>query len=172
MPLICDEGCDVPIGAGGALRDALLEWLPLSRTDLAVYEGGLFADEPAGALALLLRPPTIWSLEDAVVVDGLFTRTERFDADRFDAIRQLTRRCVQSEHLERVRRAVARFERKLPVEGLPHASAIVDAGCAVIATDDNSCAELAAQQLARYTSSAFVARAMVLPASPKVTAMC
>ena len=135
-------------------RAALLEWLPLSRTDLAVFEGGLFADDPAGALALLVRPPTIWSFEDAVVVDGLFPRRERFEPERFDAIASLAGRCVGDDHLARVRRAVARIERQLPVDGLPCASATVAAGCAVIAADDDRCTELAAQQLARYASSA------------------
>ncbi len=159
MPLICDEGCDVRIAAGGEVRESLLEWLPLSRVDLAAYEGGLFAADPAGALTLLLRPPTIWSLEDAVAVDGMFPRTDRFDPARFDAILQLARRCVRSEHLARVRRAVAKIERQLPVEGLPRASAIAAAGCVVVATDEDRCAALAAQQLARFASSAFVARA-------------
>jgi hypothetical protein len=158
MPLICDEGCDVRIVAGSALRDALLEWLPLSRVDLAVYEGGLFEADPASALALLLRPPTIWSLEDAVVVDGMFPRTERFDAAQFDAILQLARRCVQNEHRARVRRAAAKIEGRPPVVGLPRASAIVAAGCAVIATDDERCTELGALQLARFASSALVGR--------------
>jgi hypothetical protein len=159
-PLICDEGCQVRIGCiaiAGAAGSAILEWLPLSRTDLAVCEGGLFQNDPAGALALLVRPPTIWSRDDALIADSLFSRVSGFEPARFDALVQLARRCVRNEHLARVRRAVARIGRQIPVEGLPCSSATVAAGCAVIARDDARCAELAARCLARYASSALVA---------------
>jgi hypothetical protein len=159
--IIADGGCDVLVGGAvvtGAVRMALIEWLPLSRTDLAVHEGGLFRDVPANALTLLVRPPTIWSIDEAVIADSLFPRGPLFEPRRFDALERLARGCLVSEHLARVRNAAAKIEIQLPIEGLPLASATVAAGCAVIADDDDWCAAIAARQLARYAMSARVAR--------------
>ena len=47
---------------------------------------------------------------------------------------------------------------QLPVDGLPVASATVAAACSVIEVDDAWCTAIAAQQLARYATSALVAR--------------
>jgi hypothetical protein len=158
--MIADEGCNVLIGgvvATGAVRIAILEWLPLSCTDLAVYEGGLFRDLPANALALLVRPPTIWSIDEAVIADDLFPRRPRFEPARFDALERYARGCLGSEHLARLRDAAAKIGTQLPVERLPLASSTVAAGCAVIAGYDDWCAAIAARQLARYATSARVA---------------
>ena len=70
--LVGDSGCDIRLGRAGvdgAERVALLAWLPLTDRELAVYEGGLFEDAPAHAVALLVRPPTIWSLAEAVAAE-------------------------------------------------------------------------------------------------------
>ena len=67
--LVGDGGCDVRLGRGGVgarERAALLEWLPLTDRELAVYEGGLFEDAPTHAIALLVRPPTIWAFDEAI----------------------------------------------------------------------------------------------------------
>jgi len=159
--LITDGGCDVRIGDSvvtGAVRAALLDWVPLSGNELAVYEGGLFREAPAHALSLLLRPPTIWSLAEALIADRVLPRGLRFEPARFDALEQHARGHVRSEHLARLREAAARVERQLPVERFPCASATVAAGCAVITRDDERCAAIAAQQLARYATSALIDR--------------
>jgi hypothetical protein len=159
--LIADSGCDVLVDGTvvtGAVRTAILEWLPLSRTDLAVYEGGLFRRAPANALTLLVRPPTIWSIEEAVIADGLFPGGPRFDPSGFDALERYARGRLGTEHLARLRDAVRKIGKQLPVEGLPLASGTVAAGCAVIAADDEWSAAIAARQLARYATSARVAR--------------
>jgi hypothetical protein len=159
--MIADGGCDVVIGGAvvtGAVRMALLEWLPLSRDDLAVYEGGLFRDVPANALTLLVRPPTIWSIDEAVVAGRLFPGGPRFEPGRFDALERYACGCLGTEHLARLRDAVAKIEMQLPLEGLPVASATVAAGCAVIADDHDWCEAITARQLVRYATSARVAR--------------
>jgi len=158
--MIADGGCDVLISGAivtGAARVALLEWLPLSHTDLAVYEGGLFRECPANALTLLVRPPTIWSTDEAVIAEGLFPRSPEFEPARFEALEQHAHGRLEREHLARLRDAVAKIEAQLPVEGLPLASATVAAGCSVIADDDERCAAIAARQLVRYATSALVA---------------
>ena len=75
-----------------AARKALLHWLPLSQPELALFDGGLFADDPAGAIALLVRPPTIWPLEEAVRAERRFRRGPRFEPERFEATRALCTR--------------------------------------------------------------------------------
>ena len=70
------------------------------------------------------------------------------------------RRRLRDEQLIVLRAAVSRIEAQLPLDVFPVASAIVAAGCAVIAADDESCAAIAARQLARYAASTLVARAV------------
>ena len=159
--LITDGGCDVRISDAvvtGAVRVALLDWVPLSGDDLAVYEAGLFGEAPANALTLLLRPPTIWSIEEALIADGLFPRGRRFEPARFDALERYARGLLGSEHLARLRDAAARVGQRLPVERFPGASITVAAGCDVVARDDEWCASIAAQQLARFATSALIDR--------------
>ena len=157
--LVGDGGCDVRLGSaavGTAERAALLEWLPLTERELAVYEGGLFEDAPARAMALLLRPPTIWPLEEALLAEQQFPRGTRFRPDRFAAIEHYAYERIRAEHLIRLRRAVARIAEQLPVAALPAASATVASGCALIAADDARGRAVVARQLARYASSALV----------------
>jgi hypothetical protein len=173
--MIADGGCDVLIGGAvvtGAVRMALIEWLPLSRDDLAVYEGGLFRDVPAKALTLLVRPPTIWSIDEAAIADSLFPRGPRFEPGRFDALERYACRRLGGEHLARLRDAAAKIEMQLPIEGLPVASATVAAGCAVIANDDDWSEAIAARQLARYATSARVAREARVHRRSKVIYAC
>ena len=155
--LVVDSGCDVRVGRvplGAAARAGLLRWLPLSRLELALCDGGLFADEPARAIALLVRPPTIWTAADAVAIVRRFPHSPRFDPERFAAIEACAGSLVGSEHRGRVRAAVSRIDAQLPVGGHPVASRIVAAGCAAVAGDDDRCTAVAARQLARYASSA------------------
>ncbi len=159
--LIVDGGCDVRIGRSAVtdpVRAVLLEWLPLSRIDLAVYEGGLFRRAPANALSLLVRPPTIWSIDEAVFADRLFARGPRFAPERFDAVERHAHSRLRNEQLANLRAAARRIQMQLPVDGLPVASATVAAACSVIEVDDAWCTAIAAQQLARYATSALVAR--------------
>jgi len=156
---VTDGGCMVRIGGvpvTGELRLALLQWLPLAGSELAVYEGGLFRDAPARAITLLIRPPTIWPAAEAVAAERLHPRGPRFEPERFHALEQHALGRVRSTHLERLRDAVARIERRLPVAGFPVASSTVAAGCAVLAADDEWCTALAARQLARYAASCAV----------------
>jgi len=169
-PLVVDDGCDVRLRGGhhaDGVRVALLEWLPLTRGELAAIEGGRALDAPQ-ALAVLVRPATIWATVEAVVaarlVDGeSMTRRERHDTLVAYAFTQ-----VGEEHRDRVRHSAARFARQLPLEGLPDASAMLAAGCEAVASDDDACSAVAATQLARYALSAFVARSR-MEAAPTMT---
>lgn len=157
--LVGDGGCDVRLGraaVGPTERAALLEWLPLTERELAVYDGGLFEDAPPRAIALLLRPPTIWPLAEALLAERQFPRGTRFRPDRFAAIEHYAYERMGTEHLIRLRCAVARIAAQLPVLSLPAASATVASGCALITADDARGRAVVARLLARYASSALV----------------
>ena len=161
-PLVGDAGCDVHLGSvevEAAERAALLSWLPITNRDLAVYEGGLFEGTPAHAIALLVRPPTIWSLDEALLVEQLIPRGRHFAPDRFVAIERHACSRTGVEHVARLRRVVARIAAQLPDAALPVARATVAAGSALVAADDAWARWAAARQLARYASSEVVAAA-------------
>ncbi len=161
-PLVGDGGCDVRLGrtaVGPTERAALLAWLPIAHRDLALYEGGLFEDAPAHAIALLMRPPAIWSLDEALRAERLFPRGRRFDPRRFAAIERHAYGQMAVEHESRLREATARAAAQLPVDALPTASASVAAGCALVSADAGRARAVVARLLARYASSALVAAA-------------
>ena len=160
VSLVVDNGCDVRVGRvwlGPAARNGLLHWLPLSQLELVLFDSGLFVDEPAGAIALLVRPPTIWAVADAVDAERLFPRGRQFEPERFVAIESQARRLVGPEHRQRLRAGVRRIEDQLPVGGHTVASGVIASGCAAISADDDRCTTVAARQLARYASSTWVA---------------
>ncbi len=159
--IVVDEGCDVeigPIGADSRTRGALLEWLRVAPDELAVYEGGLFRHAPAAALTLLLRPPTIWSIEDALTARACVPAGLEFTPGRFAALERAAGERVGRTHVARLREAVDRIERQLPIAEFPTASRTIAAGCTTLARDDRWCGALAARQLARYASSVLVRR--------------
>lgn len=159
--LVADGGCEIGIDGvpvTGALRLALLRWLPLSRVDLVVIESGLWRNTPANALTLLIRPPTIWPAAEALTAARLFPCGSRFEPERFLALERHARGRVRESHLSLLRVAAERIERQLPAAGLPVASSIVAAGCAVLLADDEWGTAIAARQLARYATSERVTR--------------
>lgn len=154
--IVVDSGCDVRIGRisiGPVARDALLHWLPLSQLELTLLDSGLFADDPAGAIALLLRPPTIWPREDALRARMLFPFEAGFDPDVFAAVEACAVPRVGRAHIVQLHAAVRRIEGQLPARGQPTASATIAAGCAALAADGERSRAVVARQLARYASS-------------------
>ena len=158
---VTGSGCEVEIGGvpvTGELRLALLRWLPLAGSELAVYEGGLFRDAPVKALTLLIRPPTIWPAAEAVAAARLFPAARGSSpsgSPHSSGMRVVASGRRTSRGCETPPR---RIEAQLPAAGLPVASAVVAAGCAVLTADDEWCAAIAARQLARYATSEWVAR--------------
>lgn len=143
-PLAVDNGCAVQIGEvwiAGSDALELLEWLPLPTADLATIERGSFEREPLAGVALLMRPPTIWSFDEASGFDSLCT--------------------VDESRLRATRRAICLIEAQLPVCGFPRANAVVARDCGLVASDDGWCGKLARVQLARYRASAAVSPAVV-----------
>jgi len=147
--LVVDHGCGVR--AGHARLEpptvlALLAWLPLTDADLVPVEADHDRLDPLGALALILRPPTIWSTLEALAV-----RECPPDLQRAGAL-------VTSLHRRRLLRVAGRTEAQLPLPGLPRASELVAEGCAIVARDQAACADAAAAQLVRYATSDLIRR--------------
>jgi len=147
--LVVDHGCDVR--AGHARLEpptvlALLAWLPLTDADLAPVEADHDRLDPIGALALILRPPTIWSPLEALAV-----RECPRDLQCGSAL-------VTSLHRRRLLRAAGRIEAQLPLPGLSRASELVAEGCAIVVHDPAACADAAAAQLVRYATSNLIRR--------------
>ncbi len=94
----------------------------------AELEDGALAGSPGAALALALSPPAVWSYEEVLAVDGS---------------------SVTGQHVARVRTQANRLRRRLPFEGLPHASATLLHGCDLVA-DDDAAAAVAALLLEAY----------------------
>ena len=92
---------------------------------------------PVHALAAVVRPPTIWTTEEALAATA--------------------RVLLGDEHRRRLCGAAKRLGRQLPVAGFPEASAAIARGCAAVAADDDAVAAVARAVLARYAASAFVA---------------
>ncbi len=162
QPLVIDDGCDVRLRRGDhadPVRVALLEWLPVARAELAVYENGRSADTTVLSVASLVRPPTIWSTGEAVAAARLLERECPIERGQFAWLVRHAHARLRSAHLARVRESVARIAGQLPVDGLSRASATVASGCVMIESDDDACASVATIQLARYSLSEVVARA-------------
>jgi len=148
--LVVDHGCDVRIGPARLEPEvalALLEWLPLAHDDIAFLERRRPVD-PVAALALVLRPPTIWAPVDALAARAHIrdrAALERHAADRVSAL-----------HVRRLRRAARRIDAQLPLPGLPRASRLVTAGSAAVIDGEVACAKAAAGQLVRYATSELI----------------
>jgi hypothetical protein len=158
--IVVDDGCDVRIGSvrvGAVARAALLHWLPLSHAELDLVDDGSFTDDPADAIACLLRPPTIWPLDDAVRARMLFRLDDLLDATRSAAIESYALSRIDRAHLGGLREAVRRIEGQLPVPEAPAATATIAAGCATLATDGERRRSVVARQLVRYAASGIVA---------------
>ncbi len=142
----------------GLVRVALLEWLPLSSAELARYGPGRIEEPVLSCLAALVRPPTIWPLEEAIAAARLLGRGGPLERVPFAWLAEHARGRVDRVHLTRVRRRGARIATQLPLAELPRASVAVELACALIEADDEACASVAALALARYSLSQVVAR--------------
>ena len=158
--LVGDGGCDVRLGraaVGPTERAALLEWLPLTERELAVYDGGLFEDAPASCDRAPAASADDLAARRRRCSPSGSSRGERASGPTASPRSSTTRTSGSgTEHLIRLRCAVARIAAQLPVLSLPAASATVASGCALITADDARGRAVVARLLARYASSALV----------------
>jgi hypothetical protein len=135
-----------------AVRVAILERIPLAHATVAGFERGLHADLPANALTLIVPPPSIWSIDEAVEAAAACPGGRRFEPARFDALERHAGGRVTEAHVSRLRAAALRIAVQLPVEGLPVAGATLAAACTVISEEEGWCTAIAARHLALYAS--------------------
>ncbi len=140
------------------MRVALLDWLPLSLAEFAQDDEGHDEKPAAFRLAALVRPPTIWSLDDAADAALLFGRERPLERVPFAWLVAYALSRVEETHLRRVRARVARIVGELARPELAAAVSSVAHGCALIEHDGEACAAAAALALARYALSEVVAR--------------
>ncbi len=141
----------------GAVRVTLLENRPLPPEVLTPLEGGALRHLPTQALALLVAPPAVWSIDEAVTTLTLFPRRGGLDAAWFETVERHAASCVGTEHVARLRAACRRVARQFPMAGLPRASEIAAAGCSAILTDNVQAKSVCALLLTVYVASPMVA---------------
>jgi hypothetical protein len=131
-----------------AVRGAISERRPVPRGLVTALEDGALSRSPCAALALVLAPPLVWTLDDAALVAraGGGTRNAPF----FDVAEDLARERVQEWHVERVQWLADRLAGQLPVAGLPRASQILADACRRVGGDDATAGAVAAVLLAAY----------------------
>ncbi len=156
-PLVVDSGCDLRRDMGcrdERVRGALLDWLPLSPAEVRPHADDCEEQPSLIDLGTLVRPPTIWPLEEAAGAARMFGR----ERAPFAWLVAHARSRVEDVHLLRVRGRAAWIARQVSAgEVLPAASAF-SAWCALIDHDEEACAAVAAVALARYALSEVVAR--------------
>jgi hypothetical protein len=148
----------------GALRAAVAErGPPPSRLFEAVERSPVAVDEPLEALALALRPASIWSIVEAVNAAEDATARAGGAGDVDVLLDEAARERLGPEHVERVR-ALSRFlAAGLPAPRFPRASAVLAEACALVEADVEAAADVAAAALGIYiaylTLDAVLARA-------------
>jgi hypothetical protein len=152
---VCAEVGDADAAAdalvAGALRAAVAERSPRSSELFAAVERSPIAvDEPLEALALALRPASIWSIVEAVTAAEHATARAGGAGDVDVLLDEAARERLGPEHVERVR-ALSRFLAvQLPAPGFPRASAVLAEACALVEADVEAAADVAAAALGIY----------------------
>jgi len=166
--LVADGGSEPLIWRAvvcGAVGVAILERCPSPTMAFLPYEGGFHQDVPANALTLAIQPPSVWSIDEAVVAASLHPkRSKDFDPDWFDATADYGARSMRDGHRLRFRSAVGRIEAQLPIVGLPNATQLVRDGCVVLLGDDGWCNAIGGRLLALYADSPLVERELAAQA--------
>lgn len=158
--MLADGGSEIPIEralVAGAVRMAIVDHLPPPRDMLGTLEGGAVRSHPADALAILVWPGSIWSIDEAVCATRFVPADLDFE-QRMVSLERHTPGWVGPEHMDRLRSAASRLRAHLPVDGLPRASATTTEGCEEVRCDDGVCAAIAARLLALYATSPGVGR--------------
>jgi hypothetical protein len=132
-----------------AVRGAISERRPASRDLLAMLEPMPLPKSPCGVLGMVLTPPLIWDRDDAIVVARITGSPH--DPQRFLATaHELGNARVEEWHVGRVRELAERVEDELPIEQLPRASALLEAGCCETREEQDAAVGLAGFLLASY----------------------
>ena len=137
---------------------ALLAWLPLSLAELVQDEDGRDAKPSAFRLAALVRPPTVWPLDEAADAARTFGSARPLARAPWAWLVAHARSRVDDVHLARVRGRAARIASQLAGPELAPGASAIAARCALIEHDEEALATVAAVALGRYALSEVVAR--------------
>lgn len=143
----------------GALRAAVAERQPTPPNLLEPFEDGRLHRSPLAALALVLPPQFVWSIDEAraaeTAADG-----RRKARQRHDALERVAHALATWEHVCRIRLLAARLSAELPSCGLPGAARVLGDACNRVATDDDNARAGAAGLLITYAERLTAAAAV------------
>jgi hypothetical protein len=136
----------------GAVLAAVAEYEPPDHELLSLLEedGG---DEPWEALALLLEPGDLWSIVESFEADeAIAALDDTLDDDAYEerwneTLEAAAARLGDGWHDERLRALVARIQERLPFDGYPEASQVLEAACRAFDADTTVRRRLAAALL-------------------------
>jgi len=111
-----DPGVAETTLVASAVRGAVADRHPCPRGMIEALEAGELKSSPGAALAFAIKPDTVWSYEE-VLVGGVVTE----------------------EHVARLRMQLEGLERRLPIDGLPRASATLLEGCRLMVDESLVC---------------------------------
>jgi len=126
---ICGDGGAVAERAlvASAVRGTIADRILPPRGLYEVIEKEL-RDSPGQALALLIRPSLVWSLEDATAAAEAAMRQTDHSGLWFEAVDDVARGRLERGHERRVRMLAGRVAAQLPIARLPRATSLVERG--------------------------------------------
>jgi hypothetical protein len=132
-----------------AVRGAISERRPPHRRLLSLLDAMPTPMSACGVLGVVLAPPLVWDRDDAILLADAAGSPE--DPQRFLALaHRLGNGRVEEWHVGRVRELAGRLGDELPIDGLPRASALLEAGCLETGEDEDAAVGLAGFLLASY----------------------
>lgn len=132
----------------GALDVAIAERQPVPRDLLAVIESDRL--RPAWALAIVLPPQCIWSLDEARAASAAAEGRDPAAATR--AVCEVATALGLEAHAARVRGLASNVAAELPVDGYPRASRVLVRGCDRVAQNLPFAREVLALTLSAYVT--------------------
>jgi hypothetical protein len=118
----------------GALRIAIAERQRTPHDVLKQLENGRLEHSPYAALAVVVPPSFVWSVDEAHAA-AVVRDAHRRPRARFNAVEEVAYALMTFGHVHRTRGLVATLARELPVPELPTASRVVAAAAERVAQD-------------------------------------
>ena len=133
----------------GALRAGIAERQPTPAEVVELLEGGRLRRSPLAALALVIPPPYVWSVDEASGACAAMQGRRR-SRKRMDVVESVAYALMSFEHVRRVRSLCARVAGELPFAGLPRSSLLLRGACADVRREAPAARAAAAALLIAY----------------------
>lgn len=154
--------------AASAVRGSIVDrLLPPRRVLEHVEHEPQVVSTGGNALLFLLPAAGVWSIDDVADVGRAFADLEPMSRAWLASVNAFAEARLGPFHVERVRVLARHTAMRLPLEGLPRISSLLEDGCADAARDQELAADIAVKLLGKYfvhlqaearSSSAFFAR--------------